>query len=56
MVYPLKQETGIVTGRLEQVRTIASQASPSPYYLPTWRERSADNHPRSTSFDLHSQP
>ena len=58
MAYPLRQETGIVTGRVEQVRTVALQASPSPYpyYPPTWRERSTDKHPRSTYFALHPQP
>ena len=55
--YPLRQETGIVTGRVEPVRTIAWQAYPlSPYYPPTWRERSTDKYPRSTPFALHSQP
>ena len=55
--YPLRQETGIMTGRVEPARTIASQAYPlSLYYPPPRRERSADKYPRSTPFALHSQP
>lgn len=52
--YPLRQETGIVTGRANQNNYF--EAYPlSPYYPPTRRERSTDKYPRSTPFALHCQ-
>ena len=59
MAYPLRQETGIVPGRVEPVRAVASQAYPSPYYPPTRRERSTDTssfHPFRSAFSTLERP